>query len=109
MKKGYYWIEPVDDTLNDFPFFKTTILDKPVIYDSACRLLIRTREHFPVGSIFHTLRNDFDYVIEEKRRTWGNHYIVRPLSAPWDWDVANGLREGDLIFRTGFVHGDGSL
>lgn len=109
MKKGYYWIEPVDDTLNDFQFFKTTILDKPVIYDSACRLLIRTREHFPVGSIFHTLRNDFDYVIEEKKRTWGNHYIVRPLSVPWDWDVANGLREGDLIFRTGFVHGDGSL
>ena len=107
MGKKYYWIPQTDRSLNDFEFFKTDILDKPVIYDSRQRIYIRTREHFPVGSIFHTLRNDYDYVVEEKKRMWGNHYIVRALCAPWSWDVANGLRDGDLIFRTGFLHGDG--
>ena len=29
MGKGYYWIEPVDQTLNDFQFYKARIVGDP--------------------------------------------------------------------------------
>lgn len=107
MGKGYYWIEPVDRTLNDFVLYRTTIIDDPS-EDKDGLAVFRTREHFPVGAVFHVLHHTTDFVIVSKDRTWGNRYHVRPFDGEMTWDRFNELRKGSILYRAGFVHGDGS-
>lgn len=52
MGKGYYWIEPVDQTLNDFQFYKARIVGDPEYDEKHHRVILRTDKYFPVGSIF---------------------------------------------------------
>lgn len=52
MGKGYYWIEPVDRTLNDFQFYKAHIVGDPEYDEKHHRVILRTDKYFPVGSIF---------------------------------------------------------
>lgn len=71
MGKGYYWIEPVDQTLNDFQFYKARIVDDPEYDEKHHRVILRTDKYFPVGSIFHVLKDPEMFVIERKFKTWG--------------------------------------
>lgn len=105
MAKGYYWIEPWDDTLNDFQFYRTIILDTPVYDKAKGRISIRTREHFPVGSVFRVMRDCEEFVIEEKLKKWGNHYIIKKKEGELDWESVNKIRKDSLIFRVGYMHG----
>ncbi len=57
MGKGYYWIEPVDQTLNDFQFYKARIVGDPEYDERHHRVILRTDKYFPVGSIFHVLKD----------------------------------------------------
>ena len=57
MAKGDYWIEPVDQTLNDFQFYKARIVGDPEYDEKHHRVILRTDKYFPVGSIFHVLND----------------------------------------------------
>ena len=70
MGKGYYWIEPVDQTLNDFQFYKARIVGDPEYDEKHHRVILRTDKYFPVGSIFHVLKDPEMFVIERKFKTW---------------------------------------
>ena len=104
MGKGYYWIEPVDQTLNDFQFYKARIVGDPEYDEKHHRVILRTDKYFPVGSIFHVLKDPEMFVIERKFKTWGNKYVVKPCEGEWEWESVQ-----KLIFRSGFLHGDGSF
>jgi len=109
MGKGYYWIEPVDRTLNDFQFYKARIVGDPEYDERHHRVILRTDKYFPVGSIFHVLNDKEMFVIERKFKIWGNKYVIRPCEGEWEWESVQKLKDKAIIFRTGFLHGDGSF
>ena len=76
MAKGHYWIEPVDQTLNDFQFYKARIVGDPEYDEKHHRVILRTDKYFPVGSIFHVLNDKEMFVIERKFKIWGNKYVI---------------------------------
>ena len=41
MAKGHYWIEPVDQTLNDFQFYKARIVGDPEYDEKHHRVILR--------------------------------------------------------------------
>ena len=47
MAKGHYWIEPVDQTLNDFQFYKARIVGDPEYDEKHHRVILRTDKYFP--------------------------------------------------------------
>lgn len=109
MGKGHYWIEPVDQTLNDFQFYKARIVGDPEHDERHHRVILRTDKYFPVGSIFHVLKDPEMFVIERKFKTWGNKYVVKPCEGEWEWESVQKLKDKAIIFRSGFLHGDGSF
>lgn len=109
MGKGYYWIEPVDRTLNDFQFYKAHIVGDPEYDEKHHRVILRTDKYFPVGSIFHVLKDSEMFVIERKFKTWGNKYVIKPCGGEWEWESVQKLKDKAIIFRSGFLHGDGSF
>lgn len=109
MGKGYYWIEPLDQTLNDFQFYKAHIVGDPEYDEKHHRVILRTDKYFPVGSIFHVLNDKEMFVIERKFKIWGNKYVIRPCEGEWKWESVQKLKDKAIIFRTGFLHGDGSF
>lgn len=109
MAKGHYWIEPVDQTLNDFQFYKARIVGDPEHDEKHHRVILRTDKYFPVGSIFHVLKDSEMFVIERKFKTWGNKYVIKPCEGEWEWGSVQKLKDKAIIFRSGFLHGDGSF
>lgn len=109
MAKGHYWIEPVDQTLNDFQFYKARIVGDPEYDEKHHRVILRTDKYFPVGSIFHVLNDKEMFVIERKFKIWGNKYVIRPCEGEWEWESVQKLKDKAIIFRTGFLHGNGSF
>lgn len=109
MAKGYYWIEPVDRTLNDFQFYKARIVGDPEYDERHHRVILRTDKYFPVGSIFHVLNDKEMFVIERKFKIWGNKYVIRPCEGEWEWESVQKLKDKAIIFRSGFLHGDGGF
>lgn len=109
MGKGYYWIEPVDQTLNDFQFYKAHIVGDPEYDEKHHRVILRTDKYFPVGSIFHVLNDKEMFVVERKFKIWGNKYVIRPCEGEWKWESVQKLKDKAIVFRTGFLHGDGSF
>lgn len=55
MAKGHYWIEPVDQTLNDFQFYKARIVGDPEYDEKHHRVILRTDKYFPLGVSFMSL------------------------------------------------------
>lgn len=102
MAKGHYWIEPVDQTLNDFQFYKARIVGDPEYDEKHHRVILRTDKYFPVGSIFHVLNDKEMFVIERKFKIWGNKYVIRPCEGEWEWESVQKLKDKAIIFRAGF-------
>ena len=97
MGKGYYWIEPVDQTLNDFQFYKARIVGDPEYDERHHRVILRTDKYFPVGSIFHVLKDPEMFVIDRKFismslslvRVNGNGSLSRNLKTRLLYSVAD--------------------
>lgn len=104
MSDKYYWIQPSDRSLNDFPFSRTVVIGNPVYDKKRGVLLIRTREHFPVGGIFHVLKDKEDFVVARKLRRWGNHYEVKRRCGEFDPITLSKIKAGSILFMDGYLY-----
>lgn len=106
-KKGYYWIPPVDNTLNGLQYFQAKVVGD-IKFDFRRNLIhVQLDRYFPVGSLFHFYGNCSEYYIKARERKPGLYFIAMrtdgcPLTAE-DVDVFN---SGRAVKRTGYVYGD---
>ena len=66
MGKGYYWIEPVDQTLNDFQFYKARIVGDPEYDEKHHRVILRTDKYFPCRKYLPCLKRPRDVCYREE-------------------------------------------
>lgn len=63
MSKGYYWIPPVDTTLNGMQYHNANVIGRPVLDYKRQVMVFRLDRYFPVGSIFYFAFNNIEYHI----------------------------------------------
>lgn len=107
MKRGYDWLPPIEKTLNSIKFYGAKIIDNPVMIEDGSKIDFNLDHYFPVGSIFHFLKDDVQYKIIKKYKDAHKGYVAmrcdeRVLETK---DVLK-FQEGNLVFRIGFLHGD---
>lgn len=113
MGRGYYWIESTDKTINEFRFNKFRITDKPRYDRRSGMLEVGLWPGPAVGDILKAPGCDApSYVVasryKDKRGVMINgRYMIRMLEDTWE--SANRLRKGMFLYRSGFMHGKGSL
>lgn len=104
-KKGYYWIKPVDNTLNAIQYYQAKVIGNIEFHRGEGRIVFRLTRYFPVGSIFHFMHTCENYVITKRLKKPGLVFEARredsgPLS-PGDYSR---FTSGRNVYRTGFMH-----
>ena len=105
MKKGYYWLPPIDNTLNGIEYHQSEVIGDIEFRRKEGRIRFRLRYHFPVGSIFHFMHTKENYVITKRLKVPGLVYEARredclPLNAG---DISR-FTSGRYVYRTGYLH-----
>lgn len=109
-KKGYYWIKPVDMTLNGMKYYQAQVVGNIEFHRSEGRIVFRLTRYFPVGSIFHFMHTKENYVITKRLKVPGLVYEAKreddgPL-LPGDYSR---FTSGRNVYRTGFLHENGYI
>lgn len=101
--KNYHWIPPVDHTIFSKERYRSQVLNATL---SKCGtwIIMELDMYFPVGSIFHSIHGDVDYVIKSQDRgTYKNRYkVTRCDNTPVTLNDAYWLKERKWIYRDGF-------
>lgn len=101
---AYYWIPQVDHTINGKQHYRSQVLDATL--DKKGNIIIKTDFYFPVGSIFHYICGDVDYVIKSQDKdTYETVYAVRRCDGQESTlDDVFMLKTKKWIYRDGFEY-----
>lgn len=105
MKKGYYWIKPVDTTENGRLNFGAKVKGD-VSFDTVKRRIIFSLDrYFPVGSVFHFMHTKENYIITKRLKKVGLWYEAkREDDACIGGDDISRFTSGKMAYRDGFVY-----
>lgn len=103
--QAYHWIPPTDHSVNGEQFYRSQVLDA-TLDSKGENIIIKLDFYFPVGSIFHYICGDVDYIIESQdRNTHEKIYTVKRCDEqdPTLDDVFM-LKKNKWVYRDGFKH-----
>lgn len=103
--QAYHWIPKTDHTINGKEYYRSQILDA-TLDEKGENIIIKIDFYFPVGSIFHYICGDVDYVIESQdKNTYEKVFSVKRCDGekPTLDDVFM-LKTKKWIYRDGFMH-----
>lgn len=104
-KKGYYWIPPVDNTLNALDFFEARVKGDVKFDFKRDLIYVEMDRYFPTGSLFHFIGNCTEYYIKSRELKPGLCYVVkRTDGCPISLDDVSVFESGRPARRTGFAH-----
>lgn len=105
MKKGYYWIKPIDNTLNGLQHYQASVIGDIEFKVDKGRVAFKLNHYFPVGSVFHFMHTKCNYVITKRLIRRGLWYEARREDGcklePGDIER---FTSGRYIYRNGFMH-----
>lgn len=105
MKKGYYWIKPVDNSINGEANYGAYIKGDIFFDIKRRRIVFSLDRFFPVGSIFHFIHTEDNYIITKRLRKPGLWYEARREDdAVIGKDDMSRFTSGRMIYRDGFAH-----
>lgn len=104
-KKGYYWIPPVDNTLNALDFFEARVKGDVKFDFKKDLIYVEMDRYFPAGSLFHFVGNCTEYYIKSRELKPSLCYVVkRTDGCPISLDDVSVFESGRPARRTGFAH-----
>lgn len=103
---NYHWIPPSDHSINSREFYRSEVVEATLSKDGRF-IVMKTYIPFPVGSIFHSLHGDVDYVIHSKdKHSYEYIYnVLRCDNEPVGMNDVLELKMRRWIFRDGFIYG----
>lgn len=104
MVKQYNWIPPVDHTINSKETYRSSVVDATL--DDNQNIIMKTDLYFPVGSIFHYICSEIDYLIKSQDPDSAKYIykVVRCDGQPPTLDDVFMLKKKKWIYRDGFQH-----
>lgn len=102
--KNYAWIQPIDHTLNGKEWYRSYVIDATL--DKNLQMVLTLREYFPVGSIFHALHSDVDYVIKSQdiSAVKNVYKVCRCDGMGMTLDDVYEMKRRRYVYRDGFEH-----
>lgn len=100
------WIQPIDHTINGVEWNRSQVLDATL--DKDRHMVLTLQEYFPVGTIFHALKSDIDYVIKSQDiQSVDNVFkVCRYDGKEMTLDDVFELKRRRFVYRSGYVYGE---
>lgn len=100
--RKYYWIPPTDHTLNAAEHYQASVKGNTVFDFKRNKIVFELSQYFPVGSIFHFMHNEVDYVITCRLRKPGLIYEAKRFDGKdINSEDIDRFNSGRFVYRDG--------